>query len=105
MPRTKGAFAAYHKKEVIMEDFASYQGKNAQEPVDWEGEAKKIASRYRGKGDGDILKEIFARAAEGKKNGTLTNEQIDAFYHRFAPMLDGAKRKKLDKLVRQLKEM
>ncbi len=86
-----------------MEDFASYSGKK--ENADWEGEAKKIASRYGGKGEEDILKEIYARAAEGKRNGTLSNEQIDAFYNQFAPALDSAKRKKLQKLVRQLKDM
>ncbi len=88
-----------------MDDFASYSGKEQQESVDWEKEVKKIASRYNGRGEGEILKEIFARAAEGKRNGTLSNEQIDEFFGRFAPMLDGAKRKRLQKLVNQLKEM
>ena len=82
-----------------MDDFASYSGKE----VDWQKEAQKIAASYQGKGDSDLLRDIFARAAEGKRNGTLTNEQIDAFYKQFAPMLDGAKRKKLQKLVEQLK--
>ncbi len=89
--------------EVTMDDFASYSGKG--ESVDWEKEAKKIASRYNGRGEGEIMKEIFARAAEGKRNGTLSNGQIDDFYNRISPMLDGAKRKKLQKLVNQLKEM
>lgn len=86
-----------------MDDFASYSGKTGQ--TDWEKEAKKIASSYNGRGEGEMMRDIFARAAEGKKNGTLTNEQIDAFYKQFAPMLDGAKRKKLQKLVEQLKNM
>lgn len=92
-----------------MDDFANYSGGNEQPkeqvPVDWEREAKKIALRYNGRGEGEIMKEIFARAAEGKRNGTLSNEQIDAFYQQFAPVLDGAKRKRLQKLVQQLKEM
>lgn len=94
-----------------MDDFASYSanaGKEegaAQPPVDWEREMKKIALRYNGRGEGEIMKEIFARAAEGKRNGTLTNEQIDAFYNQFAPALNGSQRKKLQKLVEQLKGM
>ena len=52
-----------------------------------------------------MMKEIYARAVEGKRNGTLTNEQIEAFYRQFAPMLDGAKRKKLQRIVEQLKKM
>lgn len=82
-----------------MDDFASYSGKE----VDWQKEVQKIAASYQGKGDSDLLRDIFARAVEGKRNGTLTNEQIDTFYKQFAPMLDGAKRKRLQKLVEQLK--
>ena len=51
------------------------------------------------------MKAIYDRAVEGKRNGTLTNEQIDAFYAQFSMMLDGAKRKKLQKIVEQLKRM
>lgn len=86
-----------------MDDFASYGGKGQE--TDWTKEAQKIAAEYHGKGENEMMRDIFARAAEGKKRGTLTNEQIDAFYKQFAPMLDGPKRKKLQKLVEQLKDM
>ena len=94
-----------------MNDFASYSGKNGKnEPTEktseeWISEAKKVASKYSGKSDNDIMKAIYAQAVEGKRNGTLTNEQIDAFYKQFSPMLDGAKRKRLQKIVEQLKRM
>ncbi|MDE5547712.1 MAG: hypothetical protein K2N84_04475 [Clostridia bacterium] len=89
-----------------MKDFASYEGKGKQKKTadDWMREAKAVAGQYDGKSEGDMMKEIFSRAMEGKRNGTLTNEQIDAFYKQFAPMLDGVKRKKLQKLVEQLKK-
>ena len=89
-----------------MEDFASFTpngGKKTNE--EWTQEAQEVVNAYRGKSDGDILKAIYARALEGKKNGTLTNEQIDAFYAQFAPMLDSARKKRLKKLVDQLKSM
>ncbi len=90
-----------------MKDFSSYgSGKKpdkAQE--DFMKEAGRIASGYNGRNENDLVREIYARAAEGKKNGTLSNAEIDAFYRQIAPMLDGAKRKKLDKLVAKLKEM
>ena len=84
-----------------MEDFASYSKKNP----DWQGEVQKIAAQYNGKNEAVLTRDIFARAAEGKRNGTLTNEQIDEFYRQFAPMLDSVKRKKLKKLIDQLKSM
>lgn len=94
-----------------MNDFASYQGKN-QTPdktektaEEWISEAKKVAGKYEGRSENDMLKAIYAQAVEGKKNGTLTNEQIDAFYKQFSPMLDAQKRKRLQKIVEQLKRM
>ncbi len=90
-----------------MKDFASYEGKGGEDKrggADWEAEVKKTASRYNGRNENDIVREIYALASAGKKNGTLTNEQIDAFYSQFAPMLDGAKRKRLQRLVEQLKK-
>ncbi len=86
-----------------MDDFASYSQK--QQQTDWTKEAQNIAANYNGKNENELTREIFARAAEGKKNGSLTNEQIDLFYAQFAPMLDGVKRKKLKKLIEQLKSM
>lgn len=89
-----------------MKDFASFEGKEQQKKTadDWAKEAKAVAGQYNGRSEGDMMKEIYARALEGKRNGTLTNAQIDAFYKQFAPMLDGAKRKKLQRIVEQLKK-
>lgn len=89
-----------------MKDFASYNGSaDKKGGDDWSKEAQKYAAHYNGKNENELVRDIFAQAAEGKRNGTLTNEQIDAFFAQFAPMLDGAKKKKLQKLVNQLKNM
>ena len=91
-----------------MSDFASYSGKNkAKEKSadEWISEAKRVASKYEGKSENDLLKAIYTQAVEGKRNGTLSNEQIDAFYRQFSPMLDAGKRKKRAKIVEQLKKM
>ena len=87
-----------------MDDFASYTPKEKTDEA-WIEAAQKVAASCRGKGEADLLREIYARAAEGKKNGTLTNEQIDAFYARFSEMLDPARRKKLKRLVERLKSI
>ncbi len=87
-----------------MKDFASYTGPDGTRE-EWLDEARKFADGYAGKGENELLRDIYARAVEGKRNGTLTNEQIDAFYARFSPMLDGAKRKKLARIVERLKNM
>ena len=91
-----------------MDDFANFNGGkknggNASE--DFMKQAASAAAKYNGRNENELVGEIFARAAAGKKNGTLTNEDIDAFYRQIAPMLDGAKRKKLSKLIEKLKSM
>ncbi len=87
-----------------MEDFANYSPKQKSEE-EWMREADALFRSYRGKSEAELLKAIYARAVEGKRNGTLTNEQIDAFYEKLLPALDGAKRKRLKKLVEELKRM
>ncbi len=89
-----------------MKDFAGYQPNSPQDnPSSWTEEAQSLAKNFHGKSEQDMMKAIYARALEGKRNGTLSNEQIDAFYAQFAPMLDSAKKKKLKKVVEQLKNM
>ena len=91
-----------------MDDFASFtSGGDTPKKTDkeWKDEAESVLRSCQGKSEADILRAIFAGAVEGKRNGTLSNEQIDMFYNQFAPMLDGAKRKRLKKLVEELKAL
>ncbi len=87
-----------------MKDFASFTGGEGV-PASLLEEAQKIAASYDGKSENELLRSIYARAAEGKRAGTLTNDQIDAFCAQLAPMLDPAKRKKLYKIAAELKKM
>ena len=101
------AFAAYDKGEAEMKDFASSTGGEKKDgaSADFEEQARILSKQYEGKSEGDMLRAIYAQALEGKRNGTLTNEQIDAFYKQISPMLDGVKRKKLQKIVAELKKI
>lgn len=93
-----------------MKDFASYCGS---EPPSHGGQSMEDLSRmvkdaiaeYGSKGEGELVKAIYARALEGKRNGTLTNEQLDAFCEQISPLLDGTRRKKLVQIVEKLKRM
>ena len=94
------------KREVIMDDFASFNGgKKNNAADDLMKEAAGAAAKYNGKNESELVGEIFARAAMGKKNGTLSNADIDAFFGQISPMLNGAQRKKLIKLIEKLKSM
>ena len=66
---------------------------------------KKIAKAYNGRSNGDMLKSILMEAEKSKRAGTLSNEEIEAFYQNFAPMLDASQRKRLRQVVERLKEI
>ena len=66
---------------------------------------KKIASAYEGKSSVGIWMQILSEAEKSKRNGTLTNEEIDEFYHQFAPMLDDSQKKQLASVVEKLKKI
>lgn len=66
---------------------------------------KKIARAYNGKSNAMMLKNILDEAEKSKRAGTLSNEEIEAFYQSFAPMLDGFQRKRLRAVVERLKSI
>ncbi len=64
-----------------------------------------IARKFEGKDQNELLKAIFDEAKKNKKNGTLTNAEIDNFAAMLSPVLDDKKRKILDKIVSDLKKI
>ncbi len=84
-----------------MRDFAQFGGKSEE---DWAKEVQAIAENYRGKSESELVRAIYARAEEGRREGTLTDEQIDAFYAQFSSLLDEPKRRRLKRIVEQLKK-
>jgi hypothetical protein len=67
--------------------------------------AQTLAKAFNGKSEGQILQTIIAQAEQGKRNGTLTNDDLDNFYKTLAPLLDGFKRKKLAQIIHKLKAL
>ncbi|MDE7453070.1 MAG: hypothetical protein K2N22_01525 [Clostridia bacterium] len=67
--------------------------------------AKAVSKAMNGKSQGQLLATIIAEAERGKRNGTLTNADLDNFYNALAPLVDGFKRKKLKEVITQLKNI
>jgi hypothetical protein len=88
-----------------MKSFKDYSKEEVKQGATAEELTKKIASAYHGKSNMDIFKSILAEAERGKRAGTLSNEEIEAFYQNFAPMLDGMQRRRLRAVVDKLKEI
>lgn len=92
-----------------MNDFKSYadshkpdDGGNAQLNNTVEM-AKVITRAMNGKNTMQIMQTIIAEAERGKREGTLSNADLDNFYNAVYPILDGAKRRKLKEVISRLK--
>lgn len=64
-----------------------------------------LASRFDGKNQSELLMAIYEEAKKGKRQGTLTNAEIDNFAMMLSPMLDDKQRKVLNKIVKELKNI
>lgn len=67
--------------------------------------AKAISKAMSGKNEGQIMRTIIAEAERGKREGRLTNADLDNFYNTVYPMLDSSKRKKLKEVIAKLKDI
>ena len=64
-----------------------------------------LAGKYNGASEEELMKAIVKEAEKGKRNGTLSNEDIDRFVSMLSPMLDGKKRAMLNKVATALNKI
>ena len=84
-------------------DFKSFSQKKL--PKEWEKEAARVMAAAEGRGEGEVLREIVSRAERAKREGTLSNAEIDAFVSEISPVLDAPKRRQLLKIAEKLKRL
>ena len=88
-----------------MEDFNSYAGKQGEMPQNLIDLVSSLAQKFDGKNQNDLLTAIYQEARKGKKQGTLSNADIDNFARTIAPFLDDKKRAVLARVVKELKKL
>lgn len=89
-----------------MKDFMSYSEsakQNTENADSVKDSINEFAKKYEGKSENELVAEILKEANRRRKNGTLTNADIDKFYSMLYPMLNDSQRKQLDKIVKKLK--
>lgn len=65
----------------------------------------QMINYYNKNGQDKLVQDIFTNVANQKKQGKLTNEQIEQFAKNVTPMLNQTQRQKLAELVKQLVEI
>lgn len=64
---------------------------------------KDLASKYEGADQNTVISAILKEAEKGRKNGTLTNADLDNFYNAVSPMLNGRQRETLSAVISKIK--
>ena len=64
---------------------------------------RKTAEEYAQKSDADLLTEIMNVASKGKKDGTLSDEELRSFAQNVAPMLTGEQRERLQSVLEMIR--
>lgn len=91
-----------------MEDFNSYVKRtsaNNNQSGNLSDLVSSLANKYDGASDKELMQAIIREAEKGKRNGTLSNADIDNFASMLSPMLDNQKRMYLRKIVAELKKI
>ena len=99
-----------------MKDFKSYSSEQPEKKTEHQSQmpkevnstvemAKILSKTMNGKSESQILRTIISEAERGKREGTLTNADLDNFYNALAPLLDGIKKRKLKEVITKLKNI
>jgi hypothetical protein len=88
-----------------MDDFKSYASNNQEKlPQNLSDMVKALAGKYDGATEEELIRAIVLEAEKGRRNGTLTDADIDRFVSMLAPILDDKKRKILYAIAEKLKK-
>lgn len=88
-----------------MDDFNSYAKNSGDMPQNLIDMVSGLAKKFDGKNQNDLLSAIYQEAKKGKRQGTLTNADIDNFAKTISPFLDDKKRAMLNRVIRELKKI
>ncbi|MDY5819830.1 MAG: hypothetical protein SPJ70_00745 [Candidatus Borkfalkiaceae bacterium] len=89
-----------------MKDFSEFTPQEKKETNgsgDINSQFMKFASAYEGKSADEVMSAILAEAENGKKNGTLTDADVDKFASTVSPFLTDKQRKMLNVIVKKIK--
>ena len=98
------SFKEYTKQAADVAE-AQTQNQDQESTLNAEELTRKIAAACNGRSNADMLRGILAEAEKSKRAGTLSNEEIEAFYQSFAPMLNALQKRQLRAVVDRLKQI
>ena len=64
----------------------------------------RIASKYEGASQQDLMQAIIAEATKSRQNGTLSDDEIQNFVNTISPMLNASQRAMLSGVINRIKQ-
>ena len=64
---------------------------------------KNTAAKYKGRSEGELMRELKQTVQKDKAAGTLTDKKMENFEKKISPMLNEQQRKKLEEIIKELK--
>ncbi len=77
---------------------------SSQSGIDINSIISMLAGKYEGASEDEIIAAIISEAEKSRRNGTLTDRDLDNFQATLSPMLNEKQRRKLNKVIRYLKK-
>ncbi len=87
----------------MRKEFSKFQAEENKQRGREEDVLAAFAKKYEGKSESELIREIVSVAKESRKNGTLSDEEIDRYVALLTPMLGEDKRKKLIAVSEKIK--
>ncbi len=87
-----------------MKDFNDYKKQSGKSQADAMDMIKNFASKYEGANENQLVAEIIKEAEKGRRNGTLTDSDIQRFKSMIEPLLNAEQRTKLNKIINTIKK-
>ena len=87
-----------------MRDFKSYNPENNNVNNNYLELLQNLAKKYEGASESEIVSAVLKEAEKGRRNGTLTDSDIDNFVNVLSPMLNANQKKQLEKIVDRIKK-
>ena len=64
----------------------------------------RVASKYEGASENQLLSAIMSEAKKAKANGTLSDKEIENFVATISPMLNKNQQKQLEKVIAEIQK-
>lgn len=87
--------------------FSDYSSKKKTEKISSDNKKllMSLLKDYEGKSQDEIIASIIQIATEKRRNGTLSDAELDSFYSMLLPMVNAEQKKTLDSVMAKLKSI